>query len=95
MSTQIIDLHGNILKPHSKKFKFWFEVPLESLSKLVYTRDRISDITFLLGKDSEDKYYWFGYNLSLDLYYSVRLDLIGYDESKDIRYEWKYGSKKH
>ena len=35
----------------------------------------------------------FKYNLSLNLYYSYRLDLVGYDESKDIRYEWKY--KKH
>lgn len=95
MGTQIIDLQGNILKPHSKRFKFWFKVPLELLSDLVYTRDRISGIIFLLGKGSKDKYYWFGYNSSLDLYYSVRLDLIGYDESKDIRYEWKYRTKKH
>lgn len=93
MGTQILDLHGNILKPHSDRFKFWDEVPLESLQKLIYTRDRISGVGFLLGIDYKGRYYWFNYNLSLKLYYSYRLDKVGYDESKDIRYEWKY--RKH
>ena len=93
MGTQILDLHGNILNLHSDKFKFWDEVPLDSFKKLIYTRDRISGIDFLLGISLKGKYYWFKYNLSLNLYYSYRLDWVGYDESKDIRYEWKY--KKH
>ena len=93
MGTQIIDLHGNILNLRSDNFKFWDEVPLDSFKKLIYTRDRISGIDFLLGISLIGKYYMFKYNVSLNLYYSYRLDLVGYDESKDIRYEWKY--KKH
>lgn len=93
MGTQILDLHGNILNLHSDNFKFWDEVPLDSFKKLIYTRDRISGIDFLLGISLKGKYYMFKYNVSLNLYYSYRLDLVGYDESKDIRYEWKY--KKH
>lgn len=93
MGTQIIDLLGNILRPRPNKFRFWVEVPLDIFKNLVYTRDRISGVYFLLCKDRKGKYYSIRYNIELDLYYSYRLDYMDYDESKDMRYEWKY--RKH
>lgn len=86
---QITDLHGNIFKPR-RKFKFWVKVPIDLFEKIIFTRDRISGKEFSLGINPEGKYYLFGYNQSLDMYYSRRLDYVTYDESKDIRYEWKY-----
>lgn len=88
----ISDLQGNIYKPR-KRFKFWIIFPQDLFQKLIFTRDRISGKEFILGVDLKGKYYFFKYNLSLDMYYSMKLDYVTYDESKDIRYEWKYRHK--
>lgn len=90
--TLITDLHGNVLKPR-KGFKFWTEVPQDLFEKLIFTSDRISGEDFILAINPKGKYYSFMYNLSLDMYFSRRLDYVTYDESKDIRYEWKYRRK--
>lgn len=90
-ANQIIDLHGNILKPR-KGFKFWLKFPHGLFKNLILTRDRISGEDFILCINQKGKYYLFSYNISIDMYYSRELDYVAYDESKDIRYEWKYGS---
>ena len=91
-SILITDLQGNIFKAH-KRFKFWTLFPQDLFEKLILTRDRISGEDFILGINPKGKYYFFKYNLSLDMYYSRKLDYVTYDESKDIRYEWKYRNK--
>ena len=89
---KILDLHGNIFTPR-RRFKFWVRFPQDLFEKLIFTRDRISGEDFILGMNQKGKYYLFKYNLSLDMYYSRKLDYVTYDESKDIRYEWKYRRK--
>lgn len=91
-SSLITDIQGNVFKPR-KGFKFWIIFPQDLCEKLIFTRDRISGKDFILGVNPKGKYYLFKYNNSLDMYYSRRLDYVTYDESKDIRYEWKYRNK--
>ena len=93
MGKEILELLGNKFEV-LPKCKFWFEVPQEKFKRLIYTRDRISNIDFLLGETNKGKWYYIKYNAGYDMYYVYPLKFIEYDESKDMRYEWKYRKRR-
>ena len=92
MGKEILELLGNRFEVIPKS-KFWFKVPQEKFERLILTRDRLSGMDFLLGKTYKGKWYFISYNRYIELYYVYPLKFIEYDESKDMRYEWKY--RKH
>ena len=92
MGKEILELLGNRFEV-IPKWKFWFKVKKEKFERLILTRDRLSGMDFLLGKTYKGKWYFISYNPYIELYYVYPLKFIEYDESKDMRYEWKY--RKH
>ena len=92
MGKEILELLGNRFEV-IPKWEFWFKVPQEKFERLILTRDRLSGMDFLLGKTYKGKWYFISYNPYIELYYVYPLKFIEYDESKDMRYEWKY--RKH
>ena len=91
MEKEILDLHGNKFKVGD--YKLSLEIPIGKCNKLIFTRDPLSGETFnLFVKGKIYKAYF--YNLSINCYVCYKLELVGYDESKDIRKAYLYGKRR-
>lgn len=91
MAKEILDLHGNKFKVGD--YKLSLNISIGKCDKLIFTRDHISGETFnLFVKGKIYKAYF--YNLSINCYVCYKLELIGYDESKDIRKAYLYGKRR-
>lgn len=91
MAKEILDLHGNKFKVGD--YKLSLEIPIGKCNKLIFTRDHISGEIFnLFVKGKIYKAYF--YNPSINCYVCYRLELVGYDESKDIRKAYLYGKRR-
>ena len=61
--------------------------------KLIFTRDYASGDSFNLAVKKKTYKAYF-YNLSINCYVCYKLELVGYDESKDIRKAYLYGKRR-
>lgn len=91
MAKEILDLHGNKFKVGD--WKLFLNIPIGKSDKLIFTRDYLSGEAFNLEVKGK-KYKAYFYNLSMNLYVGYKLELTGYDESKDIRKAYLYGKRK-
>lgn len=90
MGKQIIELQGNKFKV-GPRYKFYLGPPEIKNSKYIMTRDRISNIPFILViKLDTPKYYMLQWVEHLDMYILQDLVFIEYLETLDIKYEWKH-----
>lgn len=91
MAKEILDLHGN--KFIAKNWKLYLSIPIGKCDKLIFTRDYVSGDSFNLAVKKKTYKSYF-YNLSINCYVCYKLELVGYDESKDIRKAYLYGKRR-
>ena len=91
MAKEILDLHGN--KFIAKDWKLCLSIPIGKCDKLIFTRDYVSGDSFILAVKKKTYKAYF-YNLSINCYVCYKLELVGYDESKDIRKAYLYGKRR-
>ena len=88
MAQQIIDLLGRVFEETSR-YRLYLEFPLYKNADYTYTRDKVTDNIFILiHKPKTDRYFMMAYQRHLGMYLLRELKYIGYEKSKDIRFEW-------
>ena len=90
MTKQIIELGGNIFEATSD-FKLKVDCPMYKASHYCMTRDRVSDLPFTLVRfNKEKRWLMITWVAHLNLYLIRKLKFIRYEETFDLKYEWKY-----
>lgn len=93
MAQQIIELKGNIFKVGSG-YKLTLNLPKFNYANYTFTKDQITGDGFtLINLYRRNKWYSIRYVPHLQMYLMVDLKFIRYEETLDIRKEWKYGKE--
>lgn len=91
MGQQIVELKGNIFEV-GLGYKLTLTFPQFNYANYSLTKDRITGDNFtLIRMYKRNKWYTIRYISHLKMYLMVELKFVRYEETLDIRKEWKYG----